>query len=214
MPDLSFEVEGAEPVSYAASPLLGLRLRVTSTPDHEPVQAAVLKCQIQIDAPGRAYDPREEEGLGDLFGPRARWGATMRSLLWAHVNVTLPAFQKSTVAEVQLPCTYDLNVAATKYFHSLRAGTVPITLLFSGTVFYAGEHEVLQIAPVSWSKEARFALPVAVWKDVIDAYFPNTGFILLQRDVLDRLYRYRVRRGLPTWERALESLLAAQEADA
>jgi hypothetical protein len=130
------------------------------------------------------------------------------------VNVTVPAFQDDVVVDVQIPCTYDLNVAATKYFHSLESGTVPITLLFSGTVFYAGEHEVLQVAPVSWSKEARYALPVAVWKEVVDHYFPNAGFILLQREVLDRLYRFRVKRGLPTWERALESLLARAEADA
>jgi hypothetical protein len=173
-----------------------------------------LKCQVQIDAPARPYDRREEEGLGDLFGPRSRWGTTLRSLLWAHVNVTVPAFQDDVVVDVQIPCTYDLNVAATKYFHSLESGTVPITLLFSGTVFYAGEHEVLQVAPVSWSKEARYALPVAVWKEVVDHYFPNAGFILLQREVLDRLYRFRVKRGLPTWERALESLLARAEADA
>lgn len=214
MPDLGFQVEGAAAVPYAASPTLGLRLRVSSVPETEPVQAAVLKCQIQIDAPSRAYDRREEEGLGDLFGPRSRWGTTLRSLLWAHVNAILPAFQKSTVVELQVPCTYDLNVTATKYFHSLETGTVPITLLFSGTVFYAGEHEALQVAPVPWSKEARYALPVAVWKEVIDQYFPNSGFIMLQRETLDRLYRYRVRRGLPTWERVIESLLAPQEADA
>jgi hypothetical protein len=214
MPDLDFKVEGALAVPYAATPLLGLRLRITSTPRNEPVQAAVLKCQVQIDAPARPYDRREEEGLGDLFGPRSRWGTTLRSLLWAHVNVTVPAFQDDVVVDVQIPCTYDLNVAATKYFHSLESGTVPITLLFSGTVFYAGEHEVLQVAPVSWSKEARYALPVAVWKEVVDLYFPNTGFVLLQREVLDRLYRFRVKRGLPTWERALESLIARAEADA
>ena len=63
-------------------------------------------------------------------------------------------------------------------------------------------------------KEARYALPVAVWKEVVDLYFPNTGFILLQREALDRLYRFRVKRGLPTWERAVESLLARAEADA
>jgi hypothetical protein len=214
MPDLDFRVEDALAVPYAATPLLGLRLRITSTPPNEPVQAAVLKCQIQIDAPARPYDAREEEGLGDLFGPRSRWGATLRSLLWAHVNVTVPAFQDAVVVDVQVPCTYDLNVAATKYFHSLASGKVPITLLFSGTVFYAGEHEVLQVAPVSWSKQARYALPVAVWKEVVDLYFPNTGFVLLQREVLDRLYRFRVKRGLPTWERAIESLLAPAEADA
>jgi hypothetical protein len=214
VPDLSFQVEGAEAVPYAATPLLCLRLRIASTPETEPVQAAFLKCQIQIDAPARAYDVREEEGLGDLFGPRARWATTQRSLLWAHVNATVPAFRTSTVVDLFVPCTYDLNVAATKYFHSLAGGAVPITLLFSGTVFYAGELEALQVAPVSWSKQARYQLPVDVWKQVVDLYFPNAGYVTLQRDVLDRLYRFRVKGGFPTWERAVESLLARAEADA
>jgi hypothetical protein len=214
MPDLDFQVEGAEPVPYAATPLLGLRLRVRSTPADQPVHSVVLKCQIQIDAPARAYEPREEEGLGDLFGPRTRWAATMRALLWTQVNTTLPSFEDSVVVDLHVPCTADLNVVASKYFHSLQAGSVPITLLFSGTVFYAGAQGSLQVTPVPWSKQARYPLPVRVWKEVVDLYFPNTGFVTLQRDVLDRLYRYKVKRGFPTWDRALESLLALAEADA
>jgi hypothetical protein len=214
MPDLSFQVEGAEPVLHAATPILGVRLRVSSTPAHEPVHSAVLKCQIQIDAPARPYQPREEEGLGDLFGPRARWATTMRALLWTQVNTTLPSFEDSVLVDLHIPCTADLNVVASKYFHSLQGGSVPITLLFSGTVFYAGPQGSLQVTPVPWSKQARYQLPVSVWKEVIDLYFPNAGFVMLHRDALDRLYRYKVKRGLPTWERALESLLAHAEADA
>jgi hypothetical protein len=214
VPDLDFQVEGAEAVPHAAAPLLALRLRVSTKPKDEPVHSAVLKCQIRIDAPGRAYDPREEEGLGDLFGPRARWGSTLRNLLWANVHTTLPAFEENVLVDLPIPCTYDLNVAAAKYFHSLQEGSVPLTLLFSGTVFYEGEHGVLQVSPVPWSKQARFALPVATWKEVIDLHFPNAGYVTLQREVLDRLYRYKVRRGLPTWESAVESLLARAEGDA
>jgi len=152
--------------------------------------------------------------LGDLFGPRARWGTTLRNLLWTNVHTTLPAFEENVLVDLPIPCTYDLNVAAAKYFHSLQEGSVPLTLLFSGTVFYEGEQGVLQVSPVPWSKQARFALPVATWKEVIDLHFPNAGYVTLQREVLDRLYRYKVRRGLPTWERALESLLARAEAEA
>ena len=58
-----------------------------------------------------------------------------------------------------VPCTFDFNVAATKYFHGLSEGDLPLNFLFSGTVFYAGGSERLQVAPISWEKEAKFKLP-------------------------------------------------------
>jgi len=109
--------------------------------------------------------------------------------------------------ELQVPCTVDLNVASGKYFQSLASGAVPLLLLFSGTVFHAAPDGALQAAPIPWSSEARFSLPLAVVREAIEACFPNAGFLTLQRDVLDRLYRYKVRSGLPTWERAIEALL-------
>ena len=40
---------------------------------------------------------------------------------------------------------------------------------------------------------------------------PNTAWLCLRKDVFDRLDRYRRDNGLPTWERALERLLASAE---
>ena len=64
---------------------------------------------------------------------------------------------------------------------------------------------------VSWSKEAGYRLPVRVWRDVIDHYYPNTAWLNLHKDVFDRLAAYKARRGLPTWEQALEALLLNAE---
>jgi len=102
-------------------------------------------------------------------------------------------------------------VAATKYFYALEEGEVPLLFLFSGTIFYAADDGALQVAQISWDKEAPFRLPVQVWKEMIDHYYPNSAWLRLQQDVFDRLYRYKVRRGLPTWEQALESLLATRD---
>ena len=106
-----------------------------------------------------------------------------------------------------MPCTYDFNVAAAKYFHALRDGEVPLLLLFSGTVFYRGEGGALQIAPVPWSKEAAFRLPVRVWKEMMERHYPNSAVLRLRRDVFDRLHRFKVERGLPTFDQAMEALL-------
>ena len=48
----------------------------------------------------------------------------------------VPAFTGSTTATLTIPCTLDLDVAATKYFHGLDDGDIPLLFLFSGSVFY------------------------------------------------------------------------------
>jgi len=206
VPDLRFRVEGAQAVAHAASPLVSLRLHISNAAA-DPIHAVLLRCQVQIEAPRRAYEESEQEGLADLFGAPARWATTLKPLLWTQLGVTVPGFAGETRFELQVPCTVDLNVASGKYFQSLASGAVPLLLLFSGTAFHAAPDGALQAAPIPWSSEARFTLQLAVVREAIEACFPNAGFLTLQRDVLDRLYRYKVRSGLPTWERAIEALL-------
>jgi hypothetical protein len=210
MPDLDFAVEGAEVVTFAVAPTLALKLRITDSGE-EPVHAVMLDCQVRIEAPRRRYVPAERERLGDLFGDPSRWSQTLRSLLWTHVSVNVPPFADSVLVDLRLPCTYDFNVQVTKYFDSLEDGEVPLTLLFSGSVFFAGPGGALQVERVSWSKEAGYRLPVRVWRDVIEHYYPNTAWLNLHKDVFDRLAAYKARRGLPTWEQALEALLLNAE---
>jgi hypothetical protein len=210
MPDLDFAVEGAEVVTFAVTPTLALKLRITDSGE-EPVHAVMLDCQVRIEAPRRRYVPAERERLGDLFGDPSRWSQTLRSLLWTHASVNVPPFTGSVLVDLRLPCTYDFNVQVTKYFDSLEDGEVPLTLLFSGSVFFAGPGGALQVERVSWSKEAGYRLPVRVWRDVIDHYYPNAAWLNLHKDVFDRLAAYKARRGLPTWEQALEELLLNAE---
>ena len=211
MPDLSFEVVHAEAVPYAAAPTLAFKLRVTNGGAEEVIHSVALRCQIQIEAARRRYSAREQERLRDLFGEPARWSATLRNLLWTQASAVAGSFTGSVFLELQAPCTFDFNVAAAKYFYGLEDGEAPLCLMFSGTVFYAGHDGVLQVAPISWEKEARFRLPVKVWKEMMDLYYPNSAWLCLRRDVFDRLYQYKVRRGIPTWEGALASVLDACE---
>ena len=171
----------------------------------------MLRAQIQIDVTRRHYTVEEQAKLLDLFGEPDRWAKTLRSLLWTHATVIVPGFAKQTVAEMQVPCTFDFNVAATKYFHGLADGDLPLNFLFSGTVFYADEDERLQASPISWDKEAKFKLPLKTWKELIDQYYPNSAWLYLRRDVFDRLYQYKVRHGILTWEQVIERVLAATE---
>jgi len=128
-------------------------------------------------------------------------------MLWTHTNVMVPPFRGSVRVDLPVPCTFDFNVAATKYFDALQEGEIPLLLLFSGTVLYEAEESGLQVAQISWEKEVSFRLQAAIWRGMMDHYYPNSKWLCLHKDVFDRLHRYKMSRGLPTWEQALKSLL-------
>lgn len=213
MPDLSFKIETAEVAKFSASPVIVFKLRVTNADPTETIHSVGLRSQIQIEVTRRRYTAEDQERLRDLFGDADRWSQTLRNLLWTHVNVNVPPFQGSTVVDLPVPCTFDFNVGATKYFHGLGDGEVPLCMMFSGTVFYSAEGEQMQVSPISWEKEARFSLPLRVWREMMDSYYPNTAWLCLRRDLFERIYDYKVRHGIPTWEQALERIMQADETE-
>ena len=215
MPDLQFKIESAESVAFAAVPLLAFRMRVEDSSASDAIHSIALHAQIQIEAPRRNYSSTEQERLADLFGEPSRWGQTLRPMLWTHADVTVPAFSDSVSVDLRVPCSFDFNLAATKYFYGLSEGDIPLIFLFSGSCFYAGSHGGLAMAPIPWSKETRFRLPVHVWRAMMDGYYPNSAWLRIRQDVFDRLYQYKSRAGVATWEEALERLLEpAREAAA
>ena len=157
----------------------------------------------------RRYAAEEKVRLLDLFGRPERWGETLRAFLWTHVTTVVPRFSGSTVVDLPVQCSYDFEVVSTKYFNALEDGEIPLTFLFSGTIFYEGAGGNIQIAQISWSKEATYRLSVALWKAAIEASFPNSAWIRLPKDVFDQLYQYKIAHGLPTWEATFARLLLA-----
>src|SRR5277367_2754366 len=200
IPELDFKLEGAEAVPFGASPLISFKLRVANSGNEEAIHTVVLRAQIQIEVTRRHYTREEQTKLLDLFGEPDRWGQTLRNLLWTNAIVVVPPFAKETVVDLQVPCTFDFNVGATKYFHGLQDGDLPLNFLFSGTVFYRGPEDTLQVAPISWEKEAKFRLPLKTWRILIDEYYPNTAWLCLRRDAFERLHEYKIRNGIPSWE--------------
>jgi Family of unknown function (DUF6084) len=209
MPDLQLMIESVEVVQYASTPLMAFKVRIANNPSEEIIHTVALRAQIQIEVTRRKYDSNEQARLLDLFGEPERWSQTLRNMLWTHASVVVPRFTGSVLADIPVPCTFDFNVAATKYFHGVTSGDLPLCFQFSGTVFYQKEGEALQVAPISWDKEAKYRLPVKVWKDLMDVYYPNSAWLALQRDTFEKLYQYKVREGIPTWEQALERALSA-----
>lgn len=205
MPDLHFQVEDVAATANAAAPQLSFKVRITNS-EPAAVHSIALRAQVQIEPTRRRYTAAEQEHLRELFGEPERWSKSLHPLLWANVNVNVPGFTAGTVIEVPVPCTFDFNVAITKYIYGLENGELPTSLFFSGTVFHAGRTG-LQIAQIPWDREAHYRVPVRVWKEMMDFYYADTAWITLRRDVFERLYEFKARHGLVSWEQTLERML-------
>jgi len=211
MPDLLFEIVSASPIRDTVMPALAFDLRVTNRFSEQSIHTIILRCQIQIEVARRRYSSTEQLQLRELFDDSNRWGDTLRPLTWVNTTANVPEFSGSTVYRIIVPCTLDFNVATAKYFHGITEGEIPLTFLFSGSVFYASREKNLQVAPISWNKESRFRLPIQVWKDLMDLHFRNTVCLNLRRDVFDDLYRFKIRKGLATFEDAIQHMLTIAE---
>ena len=205
-PELAFAVLDAAPVERAAAPAIGFSLRVEA-PGGEAIRSVLLDVQLQIAARRRRYDPEAEERLLDLFGHVKDWGSTLRNLLWTRATLVVPAFTGTTVADLQVPCSYDMDVLATRYVDALAGGEVPLEFLFSGTVFYAGAAGQLQAARISWDADTEYRLPVSVWRATMERYFPGTAWLRLPKASHDRLCAYKARNAFSTWEQTIDELL-------
>ncbi|MCW3099627.1 MAG: hypothetical protein JWL77_5245 [Chthonomonadaceae bacterium] len=207
MPDLDFKVVEAEVLPYAAGPTLLFKLAIKNAVPEEQIHSVMLRVQIRIEATKRTYDAQTKARLRELFGDPEQFGSTVKSLHWTNVVQTVPPFKGSIVTDLPVVCTYDFDVVGAKYLYALEDGNVPLLFLFSGTVLYSCEGAGLQIAQISWEKEAPYRMPIQFWKETMERYFPNSAWIRVRKDVFDRLYQYKGRNTLLTWEDVFERLL-------
>ena len=206
MAELAFTVADVVPERYAAAPNLLARIRVEEATGAR-VHALALRAQIRIEPQRRRYDDSEEQALLDLFGDRTRFAETLRPFAWLHASTVAQGFRGSCEIELPLPCTYDFDVSGTTYLHALRDGEIPLLFLFSGTVFTRGTTG-FSVEQVPWDREARFRLPVAVWRDLMATFFPGTEWLRMHRDTVEALAQYRHVRGVTSWDDAVTTLLA------
>jgi len=190
-------------------PTLSFQVQITNRAPQERIHSILLRSQIKIEVTRRKYRSEDQNNLRDLFGEPERWNRTLRSMLWTQANSVVPAFEAETRDQFQIPCSFDFNVAATKYFYGLTDGDIPLLFQFSGSVFYEAEDGALAVSPISWDKEAAFRLPLNIWRETMDIYYPNSAWMCLRRDAFDLLYQYKVRNGIPTWEQVIEKLFAS-----
>jgi hypothetical protein len=203
---VEFSVLGARPVRHAAAPMLAIDLQVSETAGRQ-VYMLALTIQLMIEPARRAYAATTHAQLVELFGAPERWAVTTRSLVWTQLDVVVPAFTGSTTVTVPISCHYDLELAAAKYLHALPDGEAPLALHFNGMVYYPGEDGRLQIVLLPWSNSIGFRMPVRVWRETIEHYYPGTAWVGLRATTLEALQRAKLQRGLATLDATVSALL-------
>lgn len=152
-------------------------LRVTARAAGE-IAALLLRCVVRIEA--------------------------RRELHWTQATLSVGRFVERAEAELELPCGYDFAVGANRFLREHEGETVPLCVVVSGTVF-AGEP--LRALPLTGARLAYFALPVATVRAALERHYRDQAVLSLRRDVFARLERWKERRGLATWDQAMERLL-------
>jgi len=205
-PEMTFEVLGAAHEPFAAQPTLRFELSA-SEPSDRPIYAVSLTAQINFDPARRQYDDETREDLFELFGAPQRWPATTRSFLWCHATTLVHSFTGATTFGLQVPCTADLEMTASRYVDALPDGEVPLSFHFTGRILYAGAERQVQVVHLPWSTSAQYRMPVKVWKDMIKHHHGNSRFALLHDDTLDGLLKYKRERGLHSLDACVVELL-------
>ncbi len=205
-PELEFEILGAAHEPFAAQPTLRFELSVFE-PTDRPIYAISLTAQINFDPARREYDAKTREDLFELFGAPERWPSTTRSFLWTHAATLVHSFTGAITFGLEVPCTADLEMVASRYVAALPDGEVPLTFHFTGRVMYQGPQRQVQVLHLPWSTSAKYQMPVSVWKNMMKHHHGESGFVVLHNDTLDALKRYKRVRGLHSFDGVVLDLL-------
>lgn len=210
-PDVAFEVLSAGSLERSAVPTLSFRAKISDASGIQ-VYTVALSALLTIEPGKRSYDADSRERLAELFGEPERWAATTGAFRWAQVDVLVPSFTGEAEFDVRVPCTYDHEIAATKYFAGLTDGVVPLQVHFNGTLFYRGTDGQLQMMMLPWDLSVRHELPVETWRSMIDSHYPEGSFVRVEEETLDRLRRLKTSAGTATYDAAIRGLLDGREA--
>ena len=137
-PALRFAVEGAEALRPPRCRRSASRCASTRAARRSARSCSRPRCASRPRSAATTRPSRS--GSPSCSAPAARWGETLRSLLWTNVTLVVPRVRRRTTVAlshaVHLRLRGDRGASTSP---ALRDGEVPLELLFSGTVFYADE---------------------------------------------------------------------------
>ncbi len=65
----------------------------------------------------------------------------------------------------------------------------------------------MQLTQVPWDCSSRFSMPVAAWREMMEAHYPFRGWVALDRTTVERLEHVKAERALPTIDATVAELL-------
>jgi hypothetical protein len=201
-----FAVLGVEVVEDAAAPTVRFRLGVSEASQRE-IFTIALTAQINVEPARRDHDAATRERLVDLFGEPERWPATTHPFVWAQATTLVPSFTGAGMFTLPVPTTFDLDIAAARYFSSLPDGEVPLAFHFSGSILLRGEDGRVQVVSVPWSCTTTWRMPIAIWRELMQRHYPGRSWVGLQEDTVERLMEYRREHGLHSFDACVERML-------
>ena len=212
-PDLTFTVTHAGMAPLTAVPTLDFHLAIARS-GGGPIRSILLTTDIRISPARRRHDRATQERLAEVFGVPERWAAQVRPLVWTRATTVVPPFDDRTAVVLPVPCTFDIELAATKYLRAVAEGDIPLDFLFSGTVFHDAVDGRLRTAQISWAKDTTYRLPTALWRQTTRCHGTDGGWIQLSHDSYERLDAYRARNALANWDQTAHALLDLDQAHA
>ncbi|WP_314173166.1 DUF6084 family protein [Streptomyces winkii] len=213
IPDLEFAVTGVRALPDAAVPTLAFRLAIGRTGGGR-VRSVSLTTDVRIAVAHRRYERADRLVMARLFGQPEQWATSMRPLTWARISTVVPPFDVRTETDLAVPCSRDMELAVTSYFHGVRDGEIPLELLFSGTVFHDGPDGRLRTAQISWTKDAACRLPAGLWHEATGRYGGGTSWLPLSPATYGELIAHRDRHALTGWDETVADLLARADTTA
>jgi hypothetical protein len=203
---MTFEVLGATHEPFAAQPTLRFELGA-SEPTGREIYAISLTAQVNFDPALRDYDAATKAELFELFGSPERWPSTTRSFLWTHATTMVHSFSGAITFAIEVPCTADLELVASRYIQALPDGDVPITMHFTGRVLYKAPDQRVQVVHLPWTSKASYKMPVSVFRNMMKHHHGESGFAILHNDTLDALKSYKRQRGLHSFDACIVDLM-------
>ena len=141
-----------------------------------------------------ATRPRRRARLVELFGESAAVGRVAAAVpVDPRHRPRSPSSPGTTEIDLPVPCTYDFEVAAAKYLHSLGDGEIPLVLLFNGTDLQLPRRRARGASRSRGTSRPSIGCRSSVWRATMDVFFPNSGWIRLRRETIDALTRVQGR---------------------
>ncbi len=118
-----------KPVPFAATPQLAFKLRVGNAPADQAIQTIALRCQIQLEADATALQRRRAAAaVRSVRRARTLEPDAALDAVDARADHRPALRRRRPRSTLNVPCTFDFNVAATKYFDGLDDGDLPLEL--------------------------------------------------------------------------------------